>query len=77
MIHYGKMPEGDLELRVSAEDVGEVFDLLDSAGLLQRRSFDGLRAYIKREFSGELEQYRRRMTAQIPLVEKGGDHATM
>jgi len=70
MIHYGKTPDGDLEFRVSADDVGEVFSLLDSTGLLQRRTFDDLKTYIKEQFADELEHYRRRMTAQIPLKEE-------
>lgn len=72
MIHYGKEPSGDLDIRVSAEDVGEVYEALQSAGLLQRRTFDGLKDYLTKNFKAELEQYRRRMTAQIPLNEKGG-----
>jgi len=78
MIHYGKEPSGDLSIKVSAEDVGEVFEVLQSAGLLQRRTFNGLKDYLIKNFADELEQYRRRMTAQIPLIEKGGaDHATV
>ena len=78
MIHYGKEPSGDLNIRVSAEDVGEVFEVLQTAGLLQRRTFSGLQSYLKENFQAELEQYRSRMTAQIPLIEKGGaDHATV
>ena len=71
MIHYGKEPSGDLSIRVSAEDVGEVYEVLQSAGLLQRRVFNGLQSYLKENFKAELEQYRRRMTAQIPLREGG------
>lgn len=67
MIHYGKEPSGDLDIRVSAEDVGEVYDVLQTAGLLQRRVFNKLKEYIEKNFKDELEQYRRRMTAQIPL----------
>ena len=78
MIHYGKEPSGDLDIKVSAEDVGEVFEVLRTAGLLQRRTFNGLQDYLKKNFQAELEQYRSRMTAQIPLIEKGGaDHATV
>lgn len=77
MIYYEKMPDGDLNLRLSAEEVGEVYSMLDSAGLLQRRTFDGLKTYIKKNYADELEKYRRRMTAQIPLREKGGDHAAV
>ena len=78
MIHYGKEPSGDLDIKVSADDVGEVFEVLQTAGLLQRRTFNGLQGYLKKNFQTELEQYRSRMTAQIPLIEKGGaDHATV
>lgn len=72
MIHFGKAPSGDLEIKVSADDVGEVYEVLQSAGLLQRRTFDGLKDYLTKNFKAELEKYRRRMTAQIPLNEKGG-----
>lgn len=71
MIHYGKEPSGDLDIKVSAEDVGEVFEVLQTAGLLQRRTFNGLQDYLKKNFQAELEQYRSRMTAQIPLREGG------
>lgn len=40
MVHYGKNPEGELLIRVSPDDVGEVYEALQSAGLLQRRTFD-------------------------------------
>ena len=50
MIHYGKEPSGDLNIRISADDIGEVYDALESAGLLQRRTFDGLKQYIGKEF---------------------------
>lgn len=51
MIHYEKTPEGGLDLRVPAEEVGEVYSMLDSACLLQRRTFDGLKTFIKKEFA--------------------------
>lgn len=66
MIHYGKTPDGELNMRVSADDVGEFYVLLESAGLLQRRTFNGLKVYLCEKFSDELEAYRRRMTAQRP-----------
>ena len=76
MIHYGKEPSGDLDIKVSAEDVGEVFEVLQSAGLLQRRTFNGLQDYLTKNFKAELEQYRSRMTAQIPVREEVR-HATV
>ena len=73
MIHYGKTPEGDLIIEVSADNVGEVHDMLYSSGLLPRRVLDGLQEYIEKEFAHELDAYRRRMTAQIPVAQVGGD----
>ena len=67
MIHFGKETSGDLEILVSADEVGEVYDALESAGLLQRRTFDKMKEYIKKEYKKELEAYRSRMTAQIPV----------
>jgi len=72
MIHFGKEPSGDLQICISPDEVGEIFDLLQTAGLLQRRTFDALGTYIRKEFAAELEQYRRRMTAQIPRKEGEG-----
>lgn len=77
MIHYEKTPDGDLNLTVSADDVGEVYGLLNSSGLLQRRTFDGLKVYLEANFADDLEKFRRRMTAQIPLREEGGCHAAV
>ena len=73
MIHYGKSPNEDkLIIEVSADEVGEVYDVLCSAGLLQRRTFHGLKAYIDEHFKADMESYRRRMTAQIPAGREGG-----
>ena len=72
MIHFGKETSGDLNIRVSDDDVGEVYEALESTGLLQRRTFDGLKRYIGEQFADELAAHRRRMTAQIPVVQVGG-----
>lgn len=73
MIHYGKTTKGDLEIIVSADQVGEVRDMLYSSGLLPRRVLDGLQEYIEKEFADELARYRRCMTAQIPAGRGGGE----
>lgn len=72
MIHFGKEPSGDLSIRISPDEVGEIFDLLQTAGLLQRRTFDALGRYIRQEYADDIAQYRRRMTAQIPRKESEG-----
>lgn len=71
MIHFGKAPQtGDLEIRISPDEVGEVYETLQSAGLLQRRAFDPMKRYIEREYQAELAQYRRRMTAQVAVKQQ-------
>lgn len=57
MIHYGKTPSGELEIRITPEDVGELNSVLLSAGLMQRRTFQGLSSYIAAEFEKELTEY--------------------
>lgn len=54
MIHYGKHPNGELEIRIPADEVAELWRVIDTAALLQRRTFYGLRAYIEEQFNDEL-----------------------
>lgn len=75
MIHFGKTPIGELEILISADNVGEIYEALNSAGLLQRRTFHNLKDYVEREFKGELQLYRRRMTSQLPAGQEGEDNA--
>lgn len=55
MIHYGKELSGDLMIRLTPDEVNEVYQMILSAGLQQRRSFCGLKAYIE-------DNYRDRIT---------------
>lgn len=61
MIQFGKETSGDLLIRISPDEVGEVLDMVQSASLLQRRAFDPLKTYIKKEFADDLLAYRNRM----------------
>lgn len=61
MIQFGKETSGDLLIRISPDDVGEMFDMVRSANLLQRRSFDPLKQYVTKEFAAELCAYKDRM----------------
>lgn len=76
MIHYGKTPQGDLDIIVSADNVGEVYDMLYSSGLLPRRVLE-LQEYIEKEFPVELAAYRRRMAAQQDFIAGSSRHRTM
>ena len=55
MIHYGKEPKtGNLNIIVSPDEVKEIYELINSADLLQRRTFYGLKAYIEDEYKEQL-----------------------
>ncbi len=54
MIHYGKELSGELLIRLSPDDVNEVYQVLMTAGLLQRRTFYGLKRYIEDEYREQL-----------------------
>ena len=55
MIHYGKEPQtGDLNIIVPPGEVKEIYELINSTNLLQRRTFYGLKAYIEDEYKEQL-----------------------
>lgn len=60
MIHYGKNTDGELVLRITPDDVGEVLDMIQSANLQQRRVFNPLKDYIKQEYTDNLLAYQNR-----------------
>lgn len=54
MVHYGKEPTGELLIRVSSDEVNDVYQTLLGAGLLQRRTFYGLKAYIEDNYKEQI-----------------------
>ena len=55
MVHYGKEPQtGDLSIIVSPDEVKEIYELINSTTLLQRRTFYGLKAYIEDEYKPQI-----------------------
>lgn len=54
MIQYGKETSGDLLIRISPDDVGEILDMMQSANLQQRRVFNPLKDYIKTQYADSL-----------------------
>jgi len=57
MIHYGKEPQtGDLNIIVPPDEVSEVYKLINSTTLLQRRTFYGLKAYIEDEYKEQISK---------------------
>lgn len=61
MIQFGKETTGDLLIRISPDDVGEVLDVIQSANLQQRRVFNPLKDYIKGQYVDDLLAHRKRM----------------
>jgi len=55
MIHYGKEPQtGDLNIIVPPGEVREIYELINSTTLLQRRTFYGLKAYIEDNYKEQI-----------------------
>lgn len=53
MLHYGKNPQGELEIRATAKDIGVIYRAMCNASLPDRGSIHALRAYIEKNFSTE------------------------
>jgi len=56
MIHYGKNPQGDLELRATDSDVLVIYRIICQAGLEERRTLHPVKSMIEREFEDLLKQ---------------------
>lgn len=54
MIHYGKTPQGELQLMLAGEDVAHLHAMITGAGLEQRRVFHGLKAYIEDKYKPQI-----------------------
>lgn len=50
MIHFGKTPDGELEIRLTGSHVQALSRMINSAPLQERRDFYALRHYIETEF---------------------------
>lgn len=53
MLHFGKNPQGELEIRATVKDIGVIYRVLCSAGLPDRSSVYSLRTYIEENFTDE------------------------
>ena len=59
MIHYGKEPKnGGLHIIVPPDEVKEIYELINSTTLLQRRTFYGLKAYIEDNYKEQITKKR-------------------
>ena len=64
MLHFGKNPQGELEMRATGDDVLVIYRTICQAGLQERRTLHPVKAMIEREF-------------ETILKEGGKGHATM
>lgn len=56
MIHFGKEPSGTLRIEVvGGDDIRDLYQLLLSAGLEQRRKFHGVRTLIEEEYQDAIK----------------------
>ena len=54
MIHFGKNPQGELEIKATGGDVAEVYELICHADLRQRRTFYALKHCIEENFKDSI-----------------------
>ncbi len=54
MLHFGKTPEGELNLIVDGKDVGVLYRAVCAAKLPERGMLYGLKKYIEENFEGEI-----------------------
>jgi len=56
MLHAGRNPQGELELRATGDDVLVIYRTICQAGLQERRILHPVRAMIEREFTNIIHQ---------------------
>jgi hypothetical protein len=54
MFHYGKTPEGELDIRVDGNDIGVLYRAVGSASLPDRGPLHELKNYIEENFQEDL-----------------------
>ncbi len=54
MIHYGKTPQGELQLMLTGEDIAHLHTMITGAGIEQRRVFYGLKTYIEDNYKPQI-----------------------
>ena len=55
MFHFGKTPEGELDIRVDGKDVGVLYRAVSAANLPERGRLHGLKTYLEENFSDEIK----------------------
>jgi hypothetical protein len=68
MIHYGKNPQGELEIKATGRDIGVLYRAISAAHLPERGEIYAMKTYLEENFKGELTTNKKG---------KEADHATM
>lgn len=55
MFHFGRTPEGELDIRVDGKDVGVLYRAVSSASLPERGTLHDLKVYLEENFKDELQ----------------------
>lgn len=56
MIHYGKNPDGELEIRAGGSDIGVIYRAIAAAHLPERGALYALKTAIERDFREEISK---------------------
>jgi hypothetical protein len=68
MIHYGKNPQGELEIKATGRDIGVLYRAISAAHLPERGEIYAMKTYLEENFKGELTTNKKG---------KEADHAAM
>lgn len=55
MFHFGKTPEGELDIRVDGKDVGVLYRAVSAANLPERGRLHNLKTYLEENFADEIK----------------------
>jgi hypothetical protein len=50
MMHFGKTPEGEFELRIPADDMPDFYRAISDGTLVERRNMYHLKTFMETEF---------------------------
>ena len=68
MIHYGRNPQGELEIKATGRDIGVLYRAISAAHLPERGEIYAMKTYLEENFKGELTTNKKG---------KEADHATV
>lgn len=55
MFHFGKTPEGELDIRVGGNDLGVLYRAVSAASLPDRGTLHDLKTYLEENFPDEIK----------------------